>query len=144
MLRIGLNIIRLLAIRLYSSYYRFRGINVGDKTIISYGAKLDLTYPKGISIGENTRITHGVIILSHDFSRKLYMNTTIGSNCFIGVNSVVLPGVTIGNGSIIGAGSVVTKDIPSNSVAVGNPAKVIKSNVKTTKFGQLILSSKEA
>jgi len=51
----------------------------------------------------------------------------IGDNVWIGESAVVLPGVTIGKGSIIGASAVVTKDIPPNSIAVGNPAKVIKT-----------------
>lgn len=51
---------------------------------------------------------------------------SIGNDCWIGGNSVICPGVTIGNGVTIGAGSVVTKDIPDNSLAVGNPAKVIR------------------
>ena len=52
---------------------------------------------------------------------------TIGKNCWLGGSVVVLPGVTIGDGCVIGAGAVVTKDIPENSLAVGNPAKVIKT-----------------
>lgn len=52
---------------------------------------------------------------------------TIGNNVWIGGNVVILAGVTIGDNTTIGAGSVVTKDIPSNTVAVGNPCKVIKS-----------------
>jgi maltose O-acetyltransferase len=51
---------------------------------------------------------------------------TIGDDCWIGGNSVICPGVKIGKGCVIGAGSVVTKDIPNNSLAVGNPAKVIR------------------
>ena len=51
----------------------------------------------------------------------------VGNNVWIGGNVVVLPGVTIGNNVVIGAGSIVNKDIPSNTVAVGNPCKVIKN-----------------
>ena len=51
---------------------------------------------------------------------------TIEDHCWIGGNTTICPGVTIGRGSVIGAGSVVTKNIPANSLAVGNPAKVIK------------------
>lgn len=52
---------------------------------------------------------------------------TVGDNVWIGGNVIVLPGVKIGSNCTIGAGSVVTKDIPDNSVAVGNPCKVIKT-----------------
>lgn len=51
----------------------------------------------------------------------------VGNNVWIGTNVTVVPGVTIGDNCVIGAGSVVTKDIPDNTVAVGNPCKVIKS-----------------
>ncbi len=51
---------------------------------------------------------------------------SIGNDCWIGGNSIILPGISIGNGCTIGAGSVVTKNIPDNSLAVGNPAKVIQ------------------
>lgn len=51
---------------------------------------------------------------------------TIGNNCWLGGSVTILPGVTIGDNVTIGAGSVVVKDIPSNSIAVGNPAKVVK------------------
>lgn len=50
---------------------------------------------------------------------------TIGNRVFIGYGTIVLPNVKIGNDVIIGAGSVVTKDVPDDSVAVGNPARVI-------------------
>jgi maltose O-acetyltransferase len=52
---------------------------------------------------------------------------TIGDDCWIGGSAVICPGVTIGTGCVIGAGSVVTKDVPAYSLAVGNPARVIKS-----------------
>lgn len=50
----------------------------------------------------------------------------IGKNCWIGAGVIVVPGITIGDNSVIGAGSVVVKDIPANSVAVGNPCHVIR------------------
>lgn len=52
---------------------------------------------------------------------------TIGADCWIGGGALILPGVTIGDGSTIGAGSVVTRDVPPRSVAVGNPARVVKT-----------------
>jgi acetyltransferase-like isoleucine patch superfamily enzyme len=51
----------------------------------------------------------------------------IGKRVWIGENACILPGVSIGDGAVIGAGSVVTKDIPPNSIAAGNPAKVIRT-----------------
>ena len=52
---------------------------------------------------------------------------TIGDNVWLGGNTVINPGVTIGNNVVIGAGSVVTRDIPADSVAAGNPARVIRT-----------------
>lgn len=57
-----------------------------------------------------------------EFAREV----TIGDDCWIGGNVIILPGVTIGKGCTIGAGSVVTKNIPDYSVAIGSPAKVVK------------------
>ena len=51
----------------------------------------------------------------------------IGKNCWIGANVTICPGVTIGENSVIGAGSLVLHDVPENSVAAGNPCKVIRS-----------------
>ena len=86
----------------------------------------------GIIFGSNIEIGPGVnIISSNHKSDNLREHTKgkpiiIGNNVWIGANSTVLPEVRIGNNVTIGANSVVTKDIPSNSVAVGNPCKVIK------------------
>ena len=59
--------------------------------------------------------------------KTIYKPIFIGNGCWIGANSIILPGVTIGDGCIIGAGSVVNKDCDSNCLYAGNPAKKIKT-----------------
>lgn len=87
----------------------------------------------GIIFGNNVGISPGCKIISANHNQEDHRKhdvtnpIVIGNNVFIYANSVVLPGVQIGDNVVIGAGSVVNKDIPSNSVAVGNPCKVIKS-----------------
>lgn len=76
----------------------------------------------GVHIYTATHPVNPIERLKIEFSKPV----SIGNNCWIGGNSVILPGVSIGNGCTIGAGSVVTKDIPDNSLAVGNPARVVR------------------
>lgn len=92
-----------------------------------------------ISIGNHVELSNGVQFSTHDGATWVFRNEekyknvikygkiVIEDNCFIGMNAIILPGVTIGKNCVIGAGSIVTKDIPANSVAVGNPARVISS-----------------
>jgi maltose O-acetyltransferase len=87
-----------------------------------------------VTIGSNVFIAPNVQLYTatHPLDaelRKTLENAlpiTIGDDCWIGGNSVICPGVTIGVGCVIGAGSVVTRDIPDHSLAVGNPARVIR------------------
>jgi acetyltransferase-like isoleucine patch superfamily enzyme len=119
----------------YIKYKYLFKMNVSKTAKISRKALLDTTNPNGINIGEYTIITTNVSILTHDFINQEHKSTFIGNNCFIGMNSVILAGVTIGNNVIIAAGSIVNKDVPSNCLAGGNPVKIIKENIKTTKYG---------
>jgi len=88
----------------------------------------------GVDIGEDVLIAAHTVIASagHEDTDKKFIETittkpvTIENNVWLGAGTIVLPGVTIGKNTIIGAGSVVTKDVPRDSVAVGNPARVIK------------------
>lgn len=97
---------------------------------------IDETRPWLLKIGDNVRITHGVQILTHDYSKSVLQTrygenigeggeTVIGNNVFIGMNSVILMGAHIGNNVIVGAGSVVHGAIPDDVVVAGNPARVI-------------------
>ena len=87
-----------------------------------------------IKIGSNVLFGPGVHVYtaSHPLDKierrnfEMAKPVTIGDDCWIGGQVIICPGVTIGAGSVIGAGAVVTKDIPEDSLAVGNPAKVIR------------------
>lgn len=133
------NFIRVIVLSLQKIIYTtiFK-MNIDKSARISFGAKLDKTNPKGVHIGKNSYIASGAIIFTHDFSRKLHLDTYIGENCFVGANAIVMCGIKIGNECIIGSGSIVTKDVPSHSIVAGNPARIIKTNINTTKFGQLV------
>jgi len=120
-------------------YRTLYGIDIGKGTTISRTAKLDRgNNPKGVHIGDNVIITGGVLVLAHDACRNLKADVWIGNDSFIGFRAIIMPGVKIGSEVIIGSGSVVTKDIPSNSIAVGNPCRVIKSNIHCEK-GRIVL-----
>lgn len=135
------------------NYARKKGVNVGEgcRILISnWGSE-----PFLITIGDRVAIASGVRMITHDASTWLirdeennrfqkYGAITIGSDVFIGLNTLIMPGVTIGSNVVIGAGSVVTKDIPSNSVAVGSPAKIISKfdNLKI-KIKQTCVNDKE-
>lgn len=109
-----------------------KNINIGKGVFINAGCRFQ--DQGGITIGDSSLIGHNVVIttLNHSFAPEnrgdmIPVPVVIGKRVWIGSNSTILPGVTIGDNAIIGAGSVVTKDIPANMIAVGNPAKVIKS-----------------
>ncbi|MCI8613817.1 sugar O-acetyltransferase [Parablautia intestinalis] len=99
-------------------------IEIGDNVLIASNVQLyTATHP--IELSE--RLTPDWSKETGQYFCRTYaLPIKIGSGCWLGGGVIVLPGVTIGNGSVIGAGSVVTKDIPENSLAVGNPCRVIR------------------
>lgn len=114
------------------------GMHIHKTARVSYGAKLDKTNPKGIFIGEETYLASGAIVFSHDFSRGIHKDTVVGKRCFIGANAIIMCGVTVGDEVIVGAGSIVTKDVPSNCMVVGNPARIIRTGIHTIKYGRML------
>ncbi len=117
-------------------YRKYFGIKIG-KNVRFTGSPSWGSEPYLIKIGDDVTITQDVTFHTHDggvgLFRKEYPGINIfgridvGNNVFIGSKVIILPGVTIGNNVVIATGSVVSKDIPSNSVVAGIPAKVIKS-----------------
>lgn len=87
-----------------------------------------------VFVGKDVLIAPGVKIISsnheinHQKRNENSVNSPIiiGDSCWIGANAVILPGVKLGSNVIVGAGAIVTKSFPSNSVIIGNPAKVLK------------------
>jgi len=121
--------------------YKKNGIIIGENTFISHKAYIDKHSNASIKIGNNCYITRNVIILNHtdthmggplglwkEFgSQRISKDVTIGDNVFIGVQTVIMPGVKIGNNSIIGALSLITFDVPSNTIVGGIPARLLGS-----------------
>jgi acetyltransferase-like isoleucine patch superfamily enzyme len=141
-----------------------RGIGVDvHPSVRFYGVSRGMfgSEPWLIRIGANCHITAGVTFVTHDGGTLILRSEeptlewtapiSIGERVYIGVKTIILPGVTIGNRCIIGAGSVVTNNIPSNSVAAGVPARVIAStdeymsrmSAKSLGFGHLSPADKE-
>lgn len=134
------NFIRLIVITLrHFILTAVYGMHIDRSARISFGTKLDKTNPKGIHIGEESYIASGALIFTHDYARGIHKDTYIGKRCFIGANAIVMCGISIGDEVIVGAGAIVTKDVPSHCIVAGNPAKIIKTDINTKKFGQLIM-----
>ncbi|MEV0007568.1 sugar O-acetyltransferase [Streptomyces sp. NPDC051840] len=109
-------------------------ITIGARTFVNYHlTALDvarITIGEDCQIGPNVQLltpTHPVEPGPRRDKLEAALPITIGDNVWLGGGVVVCPGVSIGDNSVIGAGAVVTKDIPADVVAVGNPARVIRS-----------------
>ena len=113
------------------------GVNFPREGVKLYGKVAWGSEPWIITLGSNVHITDGVKFITHDGGTLLYRHLVpdleitkpivVGDNVYIGNNVIILPGVKIGNNVVIGAGAIVSRDIPDNSVAVGVPARVIKT-----------------
>lgn len=116
--------------------HTLRGVKMGHDVFIDPTAILETAFPENITIGNDVRITAGCVIMSH-IKAPHYLRETglvpvvlkpvvLEDHCFIGVNSVIMPGVTVGKASVVTSGSVVVTNVPPYSMVQGNPAKVIK------------------
>lgn len=119
---------------------RKMGCHVGENTFFGDYVRMDTSYANMIYIGDYTHITSGCRLLCHQRDLTGYCvgdnaadlgyrigEIHIGKGVMVGMETLIMPGVTIGDGAIIGAGSIVTKDIPAWTIATGRPARVVKS-----------------
>lgn len=122
----------------HNGFAKYKGVRFG-KNLHIYGDPYSMfgTEPWCIKLGDNVHITRDVLFVTHDGGTLLFRDLVpdleitkpivVGNNVYIGVRTLIMPGVTIGNNVIVAAGSIVTKDIPDDSVYGGVPAKFIKS-----------------
>ena len=122
-----------------AKYWKKCGAHINGKINIGYDVYFDASNAQLITIDEGVWITARCTLLCHkrdltnykqgdDINKQPYIHAPIHicKGVHVGMGSIIMPGVTIGEGAIIGAGAVVTKDIPAWTVAVGQPAKVVK------------------
>jgi acetyltransferase-like isoleucine patch superfamily enzyme len=133
----------------YAAYYLFfplwlpsflnklRGVRIQSvrRVYIAPNVLIDTIYPEAVTIEDEVYLTRGAKVIAHfnptnpiaEIMGKdsLVEPVRIGFGSFVGVNAVILPGVTIGKCSIVGAGAVVTKSCPDYSILGGNPAQII-------------------
>ena len=117
---------------IYVDYGKY--LTVGARTFINYNfTALDvapITIGDDVQIGPNVQLltpTHPVEPQPRRDKLEAAKQIVIGDNVWIGGGAIVLPGITVGANSVIGAGAVVTRDVPSNVVVAGNPARVVKN-----------------
>lgn len=134
-----LNFLRRFALWMAIQFYRrVFGLDLADTVKFSMSAKFDLTNPKGVHVGECSYIAFGAVILTHDMTRGVRRHTRVGRNCFIGARSMLMPGVTIGDGSIVGAYALVNQDVPPGCMVAGNPARIVRRDIKVGPYGRLV------
>lgn len=93
---------------------------------IAATALIDRTYPKGVHIGAGAVIDEEAVVLTHDTTRGLLLDTRIGEGARIGPRAIVLPGITVGRDARVLAGAVVLRDVPDGATVMGNPAKLVE------------------
>lgn len=134
--------IRLVAIALRKWFYiHCYGVHIHPTAVISFGAIIDRS--KNIYIGQYACIVSGAVMIAHDYCRAYSAKTTLGDYSFVGLNAIIMPGVTVGKHCVVAAGAVVTHDVPDYCMVAGNPAVVIKTGIMTKKYGQLVRNQEE-
>ena len=128
-------------VRSFYAWYlkNFKKMDIGKNCSISQKAVLDTANPKGVHIGDGSRISVEVMLLAHDYFRgKMKVDTYIGKHCVIAGRAIICPGITLGDHVFVGAGSVVTKSFPSHCMIAGNPARIIRTGIEISDKWQIV------
>ena len=138
------NLVRVAPRGVINVLHRLRGVNMGKDCFIDPAAIIETAYPENITLGDDVRVTAGAIIMTHikgphylrdqGFVPVVLQPVVLNDHCFIGVNAVIMPGVTVGRASVVASGAVVTADVPPLTMVAGNPAKVVKRFAEVAKL----------
>lgn len=130
------NLVRVAPRGVINVLHRWRGVKMGHDCYIDPNAIMETAYPENITLGNDVRVTAGAIIMTHikgphylrdqGFVPVVLEPVVLQDHCFVGVNAVILPGVTVGRAAVVASGAVVTADVPPLTMVAGNPAKVVK------------------
>lgn len=96
---------------------------------IARTALIDRTWPSGVHIAARCVIDEEAVILTHDLTRGVYLDTRIGESTIVGPRAIIMPGVTVGERVTIRPGAVVNRDVPDDTIVAGNPARIEDGNV---------------
>ncbi|MBU6276928.1 MAG: hypothetical protein KGQ61_09835 [Planctomycetes bacterium] len=130
------NLVRVAPRGVINVLHRWRGVKMGRDCFIDPAAILETAYPENITLGDDVRVTAGAIVMTHikaphylrdrGFVPAVLAPVVLEDHSFVGVNAVILPGVTVGRAAVVASGAVVTADVPPATMVAGNPAKVVK------------------
>jgi len=111
-------------------------VKLGKHCYIDPTALVETAYPENVIIGNDVRIAAHAVIMTHikgpHYLRETGLIPTVlekvvlEDHCFIGVNAVIMPGVTVGKAAVVASGAVVFNDVPAYTMVTGNPAKIAK------------------
>jgi len=128
--------LRVALLDLRSIWLRARGVTLGERTSISLSSRFEASPRAGIFIGSDTLVAFKSLLTTRA-GQGTPRPIRVGARCFIGGGSLVLPGVTIGDECIVAAGAVVFDDVPDRCIVAGNPARVIRRDIKVGPYGRL-------
>ena len=105
---------------------RFWKMDIHPTAWIAATALIDRTWPRGVHIGAGCYFGEQAVLLTHDMTRGLYLDTTVGARTIVGPRAIILPGITVGEDCVIAAGALVNRDVPDGTTVIGNPAKPVE------------------
>ena len=114
-----------------------RGIDVSPSDSISLSSRILSAKRGSIHIGPDTLVAFKTLLYSRDPASGQVWPIRVGKRCFIGGGAVLTPGVTIGDESIVAAGAIVLDDVPPRSIVAGNPARVVRTDIRVGRFGRM-------